>query len=172
MFKICLHTCIAMMCFTLKNLTFSTRHKNPVAVLGPQSPRQLVVLGLRCVRGVRGSSLQPSSPSPWTPSLAPVIHCVRSAPCSTQAALKKYQVEHKSKGESLEKCQGELKKLRRKSQGSKNPSKYGEKEMQVRARRWRRFLKKKKCFMHSSELHLIIKIDAREKGLPAWLHGR
>lgn len=52
---------------------------------------------------------------------------------SKQAALKKYQVEHKSKGESLEKCQGELKKLRRKSQGSKNPSKYGEKEMQVRA---------------------------------------
>lgn len=50
-----------------------------------------------------------------------------------QAALKKYQVEHKSKGESLEKCQGELKKLRRKSQGSKNPSKYGEKEMQVRS---------------------------------------
>ncbi|KAM9471547.1 BAR/IMD domain-containing adapter protein 2-like isoform 2-T2 [Salvelinus alpinus] len=46
------------------------------------------------------------------------------------AALKKYQVEHKSKGESLEKCQTELKKLRRKSQGSKNPSKYGEKEMQ------------------------------------------
>ncbi|XP_051959385.1 brain-specific angiogenesis inhibitor 1-associated protein 2 isoform X3 [Xyrauchen texanus] len=46
------------------------------------------------------------------------------------AALKKYQMEHKSKGESLEKCQAELKKLRRKSQGSKNPSKYGNKEMQ------------------------------------------
>ncbi|XP_031428999.1 brain-specific angiogenesis inhibitor 1-associated protein 2a isoform X2 [Clupea harengus] len=46
------------------------------------------------------------------------------------AALKKYQMEHKSKGESLEKCQAELKKLRRKSQGSKNPSKYGEKELQ------------------------------------------
>lgn len=40
-------------------------------------------------------------------------------------------MEHKSKGESLEKCQAELKKLRRKSQGSKNPSKYGDKEMQV-----------------------------------------
>ena len=40
-------------------------------------------------------------------------------------------MEHKSKGESLEKCQAELKKLRRKSQGSKNPSKYGEKELQV-----------------------------------------
>uniref|UniRef100_A0A673BIZ1 BAR/IMD domain containing adaptor protein 2 n=1 Tax=Sphaeramia orbicularis TaxID=375764 RepID=A0A673BIZ1_9TELE len=47
------------------------------------------------------------------------------------AALKKYQMEHKSKGESLEKCQAELKKLRRKSQGSKHPSKYGDKEMQV-----------------------------------------
>ncbi|TRY60705.1 hypothetical protein DNTS_013995 [Danionella cerebrum] len=46
------------------------------------------------------------------------------------AALKKYQMEHKSKGESLEKCQAELKKLRKKSQGSKNPSKYGDKEMQ------------------------------------------
>ncbi|KAJ8382214.1 hypothetical protein SKAU_G00029920 [Synaphobranchus kaupii] len=46
------------------------------------------------------------------------------------AALKKYQMEHKSKGESLDKCQAELKKLRRKSQGSKNPSKYGDKEMQ------------------------------------------
>ncbi|CAB1338599.1 unnamed protein product [Coregonus sp. 'balchen'] len=51
------------------------------------------------------------------------------------AALKKYQMEHKSKGESLEKCQAELKKLRRKSQGSKNPSKYGDKEMQVSDRR-------------------------------------
>ncbi|XP_024287282.2 brain-specific angiogenesis inhibitor 1-associated protein 2 isoform X2 [Oncorhynchus tshawytscha] len=46
------------------------------------------------------------------------------------AALRKYQMEHKSKGESLEKCQDELKKLRRKSQGSKNTSKYGDKEMQ------------------------------------------
>ncbi|XP_061087237.1 brain-specific angiogenesis inhibitor 1-associated protein 2 isoform X1 [Conger conger] len=45
------------------------------------------------------------------------------------AALKKYQMEHRSKGESLEKCQAELKKLRRKSQG-KNSSKYGDKEMQ------------------------------------------
>lgn len=40
-------------------------------------------------------------------------------------------MEHKSKGESLEKCQAELKKLRRKSQGSKHPSKYGDKEMRV-----------------------------------------
>nr|XP_043869154.1 brain-specific angiogenesis inhibitor 1-associated protein 2 isoform X2 [Solea senegalensis] len=46
------------------------------------------------------------------------------------AALKKYQMEHKSKGESLDKCQAELKKLRRKSQGSKHSSKYGDKEMQ------------------------------------------
>lgn len=54
--------------------------------------------------------------------------------CPLQAALKKYQMEHKSKGESLEKCQAELKKLRRKSQGSKHPSKYGDKEMQVSVR--------------------------------------
>ncbi|XP_027018942.1 brain-specific angiogenesis inhibitor 1-associated protein 2 isoform X7 [Tachysurus fulvidraco] len=47
------------------------------------------------------------------------------------AALKKYQMEHRSKGESLEKCQAELKKLRRKSQqGSKNASKYRDNEMQ------------------------------------------
>lgn len=46
------------------------------------------------------------------------------------AALKKYQSEHKGKGESLEKCQAELKKLRRKSQSSRHPSKYGDKEMQ------------------------------------------
>lgn len=52
--------------------------------------------------------------------------------CLLKAALKKYQMEHKSKGESLEKCHGELKKLRRKSQGSKNPSKYNDKELQVR----------------------------------------
>ncbi|KAI5103485.1 brain-specific angiogenesis inhibitor 1-associated protein 2 isoform X2, partial [Silurus meridionalis] len=48
-----------------------------------------------------------------------------------QAALKKYQMEHRSKGESLEKCQAELKKLRRKSQqGSKTASKYRDNEMQ------------------------------------------
>nr|XP_014350060.1 PREDICTED: brain-specific angiogenesis inhibitor 1-associated protein 2 [Latimeria chalumnae] len=46
------------------------------------------------------------------------------------AALKKYQAEQKSKGEALEKCQAELKKLRRKSQGSKTPQKYSDKEMQ------------------------------------------
>lgn len=46
------------------------------------------------------------------------------------ATLKKYQAEHKAKLESLEKCQAELKKLRRKSQGSRNPQKYEEKEMQ------------------------------------------
>ncbi|XP_060620277.1 BAR/IMD domain-containing adapter protein 2 isoform X8 [Anolis sagrei] len=46
------------------------------------------------------------------------------------AALKKYQTEQRNKGDSLEKCQGELKKLRKKSQGSKNPQKYSEKELQ------------------------------------------
>ncbi|KAM9296916.1 BAR/IMD domain-containing adapter protein 2 [Gastrophryne carolinensis] len=46
------------------------------------------------------------------------------------AALKKYQLEQKNKGDALEKCQLELKKLRKKSQGSKNPQKYSDKEMQ------------------------------------------
>ncbi|XP_078427298.1 brain-specific angiogenesis inhibitor 1-associated protein 2a isoform X2 [Cetorhinus maximus] len=46
------------------------------------------------------------------------------------ATLKKYQAEHKARLESLEKCHAELKKLRRKSHGSKNPQKYGDKEMQ------------------------------------------
>lgn len=48
-----------------------------------------------------------------------------------QAALKKYQTEQRSKGDSLDKCQAELKKLRKKSQGSKNPQKYSDKELQV-----------------------------------------
>lgn len=51
--------------------------------------------------------------------------------CSFQAALKKYQTEQRSKGDALEKCQAELKKLRKKSQGSKNPQKYTDKELQV-----------------------------------------
>ncbi|XP_072882391.1 BAR/IMD domain-containing adapter protein 2-like isoform X2 [Hemitrygon akajei] len=46
------------------------------------------------------------------------------------ATLKRYQAEHKAKLESLEKCHAELKKLRRKSQASRNPQKYGDKEMQ------------------------------------------
>uniref|UniRef100_A0A8C5R7N4 BAR/IMD domain-containing adapter protein 2 n=1 Tax=Leptobrachium leishanense TaxID=445787 RepID=A0A8C5R7N4_9ANUR len=46
------------------------------------------------------------------------------------AALKKYQVEQKNKGDALDKSQVELKKLRKKSQGSKNPQKYSDKEMQ------------------------------------------
>ncbi|XP_077359567.1 BAR/IMD domain-containing adapter protein 2 [Festucalex cinctus] len=47
------------------------------------------------------------------------------------AALKKYQTEHRSKGESLEKCQNELKKLRRKSQSGKTLTKYGDKDVQM-----------------------------------------
>ncbi|XP_077406758.1 BAR/IMD domain-containing adapter protein 2 isoform X2 [Vanacampus margaritifer] len=47
------------------------------------------------------------------------------------AALKKYQTEHRSKGESLEKCQNELKKLRRKSQSGKTLVKYGDKDVQM-----------------------------------------
>ncbi|XP_065271601.1 brain-specific angiogenesis inhibitor 1-associated protein 2 isoform X6 [Emys orbicularis] len=46
------------------------------------------------------------------------------------AALKKYQTEQRNKGDALEKCQAELKKLRKKSQGSKNPQKYSDKELQ------------------------------------------
>lgn len=48
-----------------------------------------------------------------------------------QAALKKYQTEQRSRGDALDKCQAELKKLRKKSQGSKNPQKYSDKELQV-----------------------------------------
>ncbi|KAI4896907.1 hypothetical protein NFI96_031620 [Prochilodus magdalenae] len=46
------------------------------------------------------------------------------------ATLKKYQNERKSKAESIERCQSQLKKLRRKSQGSRHPNKYGDREMQ------------------------------------------
>ncbi|GCB67263.1 hypothetical protein scyTo_0005099 [Scyliorhinus torazame] len=47
------------------------------------------------------------------------------------ATLKKYQTEHRTKLDSLEKSQAELKKLRRKSQGTKNAYKYENKEMEV-----------------------------------------
>ncbi|KAF5903958.1 brain-specific angiogenesis inhibitor 1-associated protein 2-like, partial [Clarias magur] len=46
------------------------------------------------------------------------------------ATLKKYQNERRSKAESIEHCQSQLKKLRRKSQGSRHPNKYGDREMQ------------------------------------------
>nr|XP_060636409.1 brain-specific angiogenesis inhibitor 1-associated protein 2-like [Anolis sagrei ordinatus] len=46
------------------------------------------------------------------------------------ATLKKYQGEHRSKADSIEKCQTELKKLRKKCQNSKNPQKYGDREVQ------------------------------------------
>ncbi|XP_061667068.1 brain-specific angiogenesis inhibitor 1-associated protein 2 isoform X6 [Syngnathoides biaculeatus] len=49
------------------------------------------------------------------------------------AALKKYRTEHKSKGESLEKCQNELKKLRRKSQSSKTLDRHAERQTQAAA---------------------------------------
>lgn len=52
-------------------------------------------------------------------------------PSELQAALKKYQTEQRNKGDALDKCQAELKKLRKKSQGSKNPQKYSDKELQV-----------------------------------------
>ncbi|KAG8140479.1 hypothetical protein E2320_003166 [Naja naja] len=46
------------------------------------------------------------------------------------ATLKKYQAEHRAKAESIEKSQTELKKLRKKCQNSKNPMKYGDREVQ------------------------------------------
>ncbi|XP_075773597.1 BAR/IMD domain-containing adapter protein 2-like isoform X5 [Pelodiscus sinensis] len=46
------------------------------------------------------------------------------------ATLKKYQSEHRAKTEAIEKCQAELKKLRKKCQSSKNPQKYGDREVQ------------------------------------------
>ena len=50
----------------------------------------------------------------------------------SQATLKKYQSERRSKTESIERCQSQLKKLRRKSQATRHPNKYGDREMQVR----------------------------------------
>lgn len=58
---------------------------------------------------------------------------LRACLVDLQAALKKYQTEQRSKGDALDKCQAELKKLRKKSQGSKNPQKYSDKELQVGA---------------------------------------
>lgn len=52
-----------------------------------------------------------------------------------QATLKKYQGERRSKSESIERCQSQLKKLRRKSQGSRHPNKYGDREMQVKPKK-------------------------------------
>ncbi|XP_077577226.1 BAR/IMD domain-containing adapter protein 2 [Stigmatopora nigra] len=46
------------------------------------------------------------------------------------ATLKKYQTERRSKSDSIERCQAQLKKLRRKSLGSRHPNKYGDREMQ------------------------------------------
>ncbi|KFP70717.1 Brain-specific angiogenesis inhibitor 1-associated protein 2-like 1, partial [Acanthisitta chloris] len=46
------------------------------------------------------------------------------------ATLKRYQTEHRSKLDSLEKSQAELKKIRRKSQGARNVTKYEHKEME------------------------------------------
>ncbi|XP_067407032.1 BAR/IMD domain-containing adapter protein 2-like 1 isoform X1 [Emydura macquarii macquarii] len=46
------------------------------------------------------------------------------------ATLKRYQTEHRSKLDSLEKSQAELKKIKRKSQGGRNVMKYETKEME------------------------------------------
>ncbi|ETE63934.1 Brain-specific angiogenesis inhibitor 1-associated protein 2-like protein 1, partial [Ophiophagus hannah] len=47
------------------------------------------------------------------------------------ATLKRYQNEHRSKLDSLEKSQAELKKIRRKSQGGRNTIKYEHRESEV-----------------------------------------
>ncbi|KAJ8334385.1 hypothetical protein SKAU_G00400240 [Synaphobranchus kaupii] len=46
------------------------------------------------------------------------------------SALKKYQSERKTRTDSIERCQSQLKKLRRKSQASRHPNKYSDREMQ------------------------------------------
>ncbi|XP_036372019.1 brain-specific angiogenesis inhibitor 1-associated protein 2-like [Megalops cyprinoides] len=46
------------------------------------------------------------------------------------ASLKKYQAERKTRTDSIEHCQTQLKKLRRKSQASRHPNKYSDREMQ------------------------------------------
>ncbi|XP_078063553.1 BAR/IMD domain-containing adapter protein 2-like, partial [Mustelus asterias] len=46
------------------------------------------------------------------------------------STLRKYQMEIRTKADSIGKYHSELKKLRRKSQLSKNPQKYGDREMQ------------------------------------------
>ncbi|XP_041038465.1 brain-specific angiogenesis inhibitor 1-associated protein 2-like [Carcharodon carcharias] len=46
------------------------------------------------------------------------------------STLRKHQAEIRGKTDSIAKCHSELKKLRRKSQMSKNPQKYGDREMQ------------------------------------------
>ncbi|XP_029442305.1 brain-specific angiogenesis inhibitor 1-associated protein 2-like [Rhinatrema bivittatum] len=66
--------------------------------------------------------------------LAHFDHCPPSflppPPRPPKATLKKYQTEHRSRHESVDKCQAELRKLRKKVQSSKNPQKYGDKEVQ------------------------------------------
>lgn len=85
-------------------------------------------------RAPRPPSLLPSGPV-WLPlrgeQKVPSAHRGLYAVFDSQAALKKYQTEQRSKGDALDKCQAELKKLRKKSQGSKNPQKYSDKELQV-----------------------------------------
>ncbi|KAJ8389444.1 hypothetical protein AAFF_G00119820 [Aldrovandia affinis] len=46
------------------------------------------------------------------------------------STLKKYQRERKTRTDSIEHCQSQLKKLRRKSQASHHPNKYSDREMQ------------------------------------------
>lgn len=86
-----------------------------------------VAVGVSCRPSGWGRCRRKASRDGHARSLA-IMFCVAS-----QAALKKYQTEQRSKGDALDKCQAELKKLRKKSQGSKNPQKYSDKELQVGA---------------------------------------
>lgn len=74
----------------------------------------------------------PSLPTPILPHPWGELTPPPRSPVPPQATLKKYQSEHRAKVEAIEKCQAELKKLRKKCQSSKNPQKYGDREVQVR----------------------------------------
>nr|XP_008122407.1 PREDICTED: brain-specific angiogenesis inhibitor 1-associated protein 2-like protein 1 [Anolis carolinensis] len=109
------------------------------------------------------------------------------------ATLKRYQTEHRSKMDSLEKSQAELKKIRRKSQGGRNATKYEHKETEFvetvtcRQSEVQRFIaegcrealleeKKRFCFLvdkhcrfaqHMKDYHLEC-WEALEAKLPGW----
>uniref|UniRef100_A0A4W2G1Y0 BAR/IMD domain containing adaptor protein 2 like 1 n=1 Tax=Bos indicus x Bos taurus TaxID=30522 RepID=A0A4W2G1Y0_BOBOX len=58
------------------------------------------------------------------------IHKKLNESLDENATLKRYQAEHRHRLDSLEKSQAELKKIRRKSQGGRNPFKYECKEIE------------------------------------------
>lgn len=91
-----------------------------------------------------------------------------------QAALKKYQTEQRSKGDALDKCQAELKKLRKKSQGSKNPQKYSDKELQVRLLlpAHRNLKSNAGAAMTSSAAHKLTMCLSKGRGEPSGVAGQ